>query len=172
MLRNIKDVFLVVALLFFSLVGGAWAACRTGSNTNSSGYVNTNDCTLSSGYGPNYVECGKYGSCDKCGGGVTYRITTPYDGRKIASCSISNSSLGPYCQNYGVIATYTYCDTQAEADSLSCLNQGKVWQNGTCKGPKEICEESGGKWDGSNCELCDEAKQMPDECEQLYNQNG
>ena len=33
MLRNIKDVFLVVALLFFSLVGGAWVECKTWMDT-------------------------------------------------------------------------------------------------------------------------------------------
>ena len=76
--------------------------------------------------------------------------------------------------NYNSCGATIACTSQSEADSVNCVNEGNVWQNGQCQGPldstacepyRQECEAYGGKFTGhlsaesetgciSFCDIC------------------
>lgn len=155
-------LFLSLAFLFPSL---SWGACTVVSQNFSSGFGDppsscANNCHS---YGPTKGEvassCGA--SISNCpssyqsggyyytnaisagvsiGGQTNWLGDTGYYG---GSCSYCSSSACHYMCRYGL-----RCSTQAEADSVSCVSSGKLWQNGQCQEPPRdtltICQNTWG----------------------------
>lgn len=61
------------------------------------------------------------------------------------------------------------CNTQAEADSVACLNGGNLWIDGECWDEQRVCENDGGQWvDGQCVPRCNDHIAMPDKCEEIW----
>lgn len=106
-------------------VCGDSRGCRNPYNCTSSIYVGS--CSLSESY------CGS----------VTTSMTMTGGYRHIVQCS---------CDYWNGECRLTYCDTKAEADSLSCMLQGNIWQDGTCK--INHCTASDSAWLSTSIAAC------------------
>ena len=137
--RNISAALLVV--LAFSSFG--WGACNQGGSRagECSGSPTISDVCSSRGY----PHC----------------VNTGYSCNNTALCG--NAGLALWC------ATFTYCSTQAEADSVSCLRGGNLWINGECWDEQRVCENDGGQWVDGECKPpCNDHVAMPDKCEEIW----
>lgn len=110
------DIKIIAFLLLFACVF-SWAAChdvgvRVGVCSDA---PTTNDA------------CGSYGSS------YPYCVNTGISCNNTAMCG--GSGIPIWC------ATYKYCTTQAELDSVVCVNGGNTWQSGQCQAP---CDST--KW--------------------------
>lgn len=140
----LKDLFFLVALVLIACVDYSWGACWTSSYSVgaslSSGQMCCNDgCGSCNGYGHSgWPFCSEYSSnCPSV-------YTIPTNGRKVTGLVSVGSNASGCLPGDGLSCNYnTICDTQAEADSVACLNSGKLWLDGACKDEQDICEDSG-----------------------------
>lgn len=156
--------FAFAALFLFVLVSGAWGACTVrGFNSTCDGASRT--CTKCPGFSgnPSYsiderVNCNVVGCSNpnieayiqfSCSGAVPGYMTS---GRCQYSCVGSGGSSGSF--------TFVTCDTQCEADSVACVNQGYTWADDpsascgkSCSQCDEQCQcvEQGMIWTGTEC---------------------
>lgn len=125
MFRCFRNVLLVVALtgFFFS----SWGACTTGP--------------LSCG-----SWCGAYCSLGsslhyeiRSGNGCSIEAYYTSSGSRVCSASMGNNNSASWISGVCGFSgspwggTWWHCDTQAEADSVACVNSGSSWVNGQCK---------------------------------------
>lgn len=126
--------FIMIALLLFFVVSGAWADCFNSGRTL---YCNDKDIPSQCGSQPEKPPtCSVYGQA------------SPFPGTYVAGCTntgkncFSSNGAGEWLC-YGAIV----CGNQCEADSLACVNEGKEWTTipgGTCngKGCLEQCDST------------------------------
>jgi len=152
-----KDFFFLVALLLCLCVSSSWGECRKANNSWKP-WDSTQRCRNI----PSDCRCTSFSFTYQ--GSLNYTLFLGGSGDRycVPSTPVTDGNFGTYIS---VIS----CDTQAEADSVACLNSGKVWLDGVCKDEQDICEDSGGVWEGDSCKICDEAKPMPNECRELWN---
>lgn len=108
-------------VLFLALVGLSWGACVSYVGSTRVGYT----C-----YG--ITNSGVVGDVSKCGWGQGYPVVNKF----------GVATDGPYCSGSSAICYGYYCNTQAEADSVNCVNAGSNWSNGTCTN----CTEPDSVW--------------------------
>lgn len=143
--------FIMIALLVF-LVSGAWGACHTN--------VSYNSCSTDMTYYSNQCNSSLNMSISHSCPGTSSAATCNIIGNGTNTCigSISFGSCAVYgFKTFTFSYIITYCDTQCDADSLVCVNEGKEWTTilgGTC--------------DGKGClEHCDSTYH----CESVYTEN-
>lgn len=129
--------FLALFLLLFT---HSWGSCSEGCG-NSSGVCWANsfvaDCS-----GGGSVSCSDFSSSGSYYTGAIKKNQRQYN------CNYNNCrSFG--CDKFSGYITIAECDytircsSQAEADSVVCVNEGKYWVNGECK--EVICDST--KWE-------------------------
>lgn len=117
MFRCFQIVLLVVALT--GLFVSSWGACFTQGRSVSAGYYScSGEYTFVL-----QAPCANIG-CQKvdCGGGNTINFSSQGGSW---FCSLSGSKCSSWID-------VIFCDTQAEADSVDCVNSGSNWANGQC----------------------------------------
>ena len=167
---------LVAAVCSFCSLG--WGACttrNTGTSSTDITIYSKGDCSgfpltfprgsLACTLGEANCDGQPYNFTIKClnnGGG--YGILVPSVRFTQVPCNSVCTGMG----SYRVYFDYTTCDTQAEADSVSCLNAGNLWLDGACRDEQWVCENSGGTWQDGQCITCNDHVAMPDKCEELW----
>lgn len=135
-----KKVFVFLVLLF---AVGAWSACNTISGVVN-GCSNSGTCSFAPVYGcvPSVVVAtGEITSCaDNTYISRRVEIACGDNGTRnkfaVGGTAVMSECSGMY-SNGKVSYTLTYCETQCEADSLQCLNDGGRWvynAGATCGG--------------------------------------
>lgn len=140
-MKKLDVMFTVVAILFLAVSG--WGACRS-----------VYDQTIGSCRGSNRILCDPNSNCpNACNNYCHFTCLEPYTVGHFnkyyigTDCWYTQSNSIDVCGYYsgtGTCGSMDYwirgtschgyeCDTQTEADSLSCLLQGNIWQDGTCK---------------------------------------
>ena len=128
---------ILAILVLFLLSVQSWAECISPVNVNvtfnsdqkycadGNGYITTDDCPSS--YHTSSYYYTNLGSA-RCPSSVEFNSSCPSRNR---------------CYGWGVVCNYTTrCTSQAEADSLVCVNSGKYWVDGECK--TSLCDST--KW--------------------------
>ena len=137
-----------VVILFFALIAWgsslSWGSCYNAESSQSIPM----DCGCRSYYcsaNPNHWTCTQYPSCSGSLSGFN-----PSDGQGGAKCvavgegSCSSDMFNAcarlevgsgFCMGQSRSVPIVCCTTQNEADSVACVNEGNVWQNGQCQGP-------------------------------------
>ena len=125
-------------------------------------------------YTGNFIWCDPHSNCpNNCSDYCHFTCLEPYkpynySGSKYfigTECLYTNASGTDVCGAYHDSGTcrqdswirgsicYGYeCDTQAEADSLSCVIQGNTWQSGTCK--INHCRTADSTWLSTSIAAC------------------
>lgn len=135
-MKKFNLIATVLAVLILSVSG--WSACLSGSYVYNLGYTVNCGCTSS-------TTCKGAGLC------------TPTQHGLFADCMIYDPSMcveGTYCGFYTIssLDCKTRCDTQREADSVSCIHNGNVWQSGTCK--INHCRTADSTWLSTSIAAC------------------
>lgn len=153
---------LVAAVCAFCSLG--WGACTSGSYSQTIGMLSDFNCGNGS--------AGCYTSCDECSCKSTVKNGSYYfSGATLSvkrpSCLTSCSSCR--CTGYSECIYSVRCSSQAEADSVACLNAGNLWIDGSCCDEQCVCENDGGQWVDGECRpACNDHVAMPDKCEELW----
>ena len=134
--QMVKDIFFLIALVFFACVD-SWGACSTYDNIELN-YGVSYDCNVWN----QYILRGGCG----CGVIGSYKPSDSPNSYPVYGSGGTNSCVIVGSLTYGYDNTIISCDTQAEADSVACVNGGQSWNNGVC-GPacdstKYTCETS------------------------------
>lgn len=108
----------VLVILLIVGVSNSWGACRTLTRS----YPYNSPCGTGSLDGC-VASCPSVNACSQ----NEYLASTTEN----LSCDFCSSIVG-FCQIVGSI-TFTCCGSQAEADSVACVNGGSSWQNGQCQ---------------------------------------
>lgn len=150
MKRNNFRILAIFAL--FLLCVQSWAACyqiQTSATIRSVYYCDASNGTYNFGY-PLEDRISVSGQCH-CSANTlapysyTIGLSASTGSRKYASGSCTSSCYKENQSNdsyyFRVQCVQTECDTQAEADSLACLQSGLHWVNGSCNPP---CDST--KW--------------------------
>lgn len=118
---TIRKIPFVILVWTLCLCVNSWGACRDGG-THSCNYFSNpgGSCSYSYACCHNPNE-----TCTATIGGNPNNTTI------VTSCSFNYCYYG-YPANGG-ICSFLLCDTQAEADSVACVNSGSSWQNGQCQ---------------------------------------
>lgn len=163
---------LVAAVCAFSSLG--WGACTkwTTSGTSMTDY-RTGYCRGSDLVVPISVNCSGNNSC---GAACPNKFTLiPGGGSNRGICSGLSVSITQYGGCYYSLpyfltnVEYYECDSQAEADSLACLNAGNLWIDGACRNEQWVCENDGGQWVDGECRpACNDHVTLPDKCEEIW----
>ena len=180
-----------VIILFFALV--TWGASLSWGNCRSGNWevpVYQPVVYIYSGYNCSGTvqKCGTYGSgCPSSYKNGNDYLTGIYEEPR-GTCYSPATYWATGCTMQHSSYTYSYCyarvlcNTQAEADSVVCVNAGNVWQNGQCQGPvdssacdsyRQECLSMGGRFVGnpvdnsvsstgclSFCDLCSSESQQ------------
>ncbi len=129
MFKCFHIVLLVVALA--GLFVSSWGACVSGDFRGCN--VSTGRLSYSCGSSCGYEYVGDYiKDCPSTCVGLTgfsfsNSLASMCGGDAGAGCSWGGTTFGVDCKYT------TSCDTQAEADSVACVNSGSNWVNGQCK---------------------------------------
>lgn len=152
-------LYVFVALLLFAAWGSAWGACRPASATlqcrdGFSYRDNVGGCSGSPSQSYSVPYCSDTSSFRNC------TVITTDNSRYY--CTLSSVSVGSACYSYGSTSipySFYYCDTQCEADSLTCVQGGGTWipssnpgECGECRNecPEQPCAD-GSVWDPDSC---------------------
>ena len=153
-MRNLYDCVLIAVLFVLSLVGGAWSACYNysgGGNWENQSCVNVSQC---------FSTPQIYSFTSRC-----CSSTSVSGGLPSGKCHISSVTGA-----YPCTINYTYCDSQTETDSLSCLHAGNQWIDGSCCDAQCVCEREGHQWNEStqSCISCNDHVDVPDKCMETW----
>ena len=133
----------LMLLVFFviALISSAWGTCSTRTNTQCHGYVYPNEtfsCNIVSG---SVCAYSTFIACESNpNGSSVVTINTCGNIEPFIKCVEGNTECPAdefYHRNYiRTICTITECSTQAEIDSVKCVDKpGFAWQSGTCIAP-------------------------------------
>lgn len=117
MFRCFQNISLVIALA--GLFVSSWGACQNIGLTNL-GRVASTGCSENI----SYSHSSGFRSCTGCYNDYWGSCTTSPSDYQQYQCQVNYCTLRCDC---------TQCSTQAEADSVSCVNSGSNWVNGQCK---------------------------------------
>ena len=147
--------FFAITIAVISVVD-SWAVCTTGewwlTGTSTINCQNGRDCIER---GSTALCSDLYGECNTSLCGIQYKDNYYYTNPQVNSGSAlcTNSNGGCYWTTKTQQCIYqTRCNTQREADSLSCLIQGNIWQDGTCK--VNHCKAADSTWLSTSIAAC------------------
>ena len=160
-MKKLDAIFAFIAILF--LVANCWGDCRS-----------TGSSTITSCRGRDPIWCVNNAGCpNSCNDYCHFSCLEPYTRTSSnkyfigTDCWYATASETDVCGLFPAptgacpradtwirqTICYGYiCDTQAEADRLSCLLQGNIWQDGTCK--INHCKAADSTWLSTSIAAC------------------
>ena len=61
------------------------------------------------------------------------------------------------------------CENKSSSDSLVCVRNGGLWENGTCCNAECRCKREGGQWVNGKCQNCNEHTNDQTKCDMTWN---
>lgn len=145
---------LMLLVLIMAMCSGAWGACQ--SIDKLTGNQGTSYCS-SNTINRNYSQCKRslnYRSVNECTQtNCTANLEVNIQGGSSGwlYCNVSGGFIG--CSGYQSIVDINIiaCETQCEADSIGCINEGKSWNSAKCE--CEVCKSDSTWFSDSSCVL-------------------